>query len=119
MLTSNSVSDTLLAKGDSFKCDGTLLPAPLCEEPFFFFRQIGCFRLYTARSQHIPCPVQTQLSAPDRILYIDYAVKSNLGNKKTRSLTQGGIDNVAQSSLSFNIIIPELFKKSSFVKKFF
>ena len=24
-----------IAKGDSFKCDGTLLPEPLCEAPFF------------------------------------------------------------------------------------
>jgi hypothetical protein len=27
---------TLIAKGESFKCEGALLPEPLCDEPFFF-----------------------------------------------------------------------------------
>ena len=36
LLTFSEFRDILLAKGDSLKCDGTLLPEPLCEKPFFF-----------------------------------------------------------------------------------
>ena len=35
VLTFSEKSGILIAKGDSFKCDGTLLPEPLCDEPFF------------------------------------------------------------------------------------
>ena len=31
-------------KGDSFKCDGALLPEPLCEAPFFFSALMQCLR---------------------------------------------------------------------------
>ena len=42
-LTPRAESAIFLKKGDSFKCDGTRLPEPLCEAPFFF-GNISCVR---------------------------------------------------------------------------
>ena len=36
-------SDIIVAKGESFKCAGTELPRPLCDEPFVFSHNLLTF----------------------------------------------------------------------------
>ena len=72
-LTPRAESAIFLKKGDSFKCDGTRLPEPLCEAPFFF-GNISCVRCSdTGDLNRTRANPATMLSEPLRLhLYNRY-----------------------------------------------